>query len=450
VNCRIKAAIFLLLASCIPGWAQSEQLNPVGRHRDGLYLTTASVFSGYSSLTLPNGSGFLSTAVPLRADVNFGGEATLTWNYTGQKTNASLTYSPSYMGLIRHSEWSSLNHILSFAVNRKLGRKWNIELGLSGSAVSLSQSLFTPTVFSSVTAVGATFDDLAGAILSGELTNNQLASLLTGAPVVESPARTLIYGNRMLSTGASVSVSYAPSTRLSVHFSAVASRAQYLNDGQDPEAAQYKALVPRTIGGNAGVGVSYKVTPRTDFGFDASVSRTLSTLQDAYTGTGRITLGRKVSRRWFLQGYGGAGKIIPLRETVQLPQGPQYIAGGSIGFRTRAHTFLAAADRSVSDSYAIGSARALSSTGSWTWRRRGSGWRLSTSGGWQKLVGGVDLEGWTVTGAVTRALSRETALQVSYAYMSGSSASSGVQFQQQDIAIHSMRLALMWTPAEAH
>jgi hypothetical protein len=443
--CRIAEGMLLLLASGVLGRAQSwEMLNPVAPHAQGLRLTNAGVFSGYSTVAMPNGSSM--STVPMGPDYNFGGEATISWNHSRPKTNASFAYTPSYMGFARFSDWNAFNHTLSFTVSRKLGRKWNLSFGVNGAAMSLSQSLFTPTLFSTVTAVGATFEDLAGAILSGDLTNNQLASLLTGAPVVESPARTLIYGNRVLTAAATTTLSYSPSNRLTIHLGSGASRTQYLNDGQDPETARYKGLMPRTISGNADAGMSYKLTPRTDFGIDANASRTYSHYQDAYTATAGLNVGRKLSRQWFVRAHGGVGKIFPVHETIELQRRPQFVGGGSIGLRTRAHTFLAAAEQNVSDSYGIGAGRTLSSTGSWTWHRTGGRWKLLGGGGWQRLETGVDLQAWTATGGIARATSRQTAVQLTYAYLS---AYNSYGFHgQEDIHVHSIRLAFNWAPEQ--
>jgi len=64
----------------------------------------------------------------------------------------------------------------------------------------------------------ATFDDLANAMLSGVYTDTQLASLLTGAPIVQSPATTLFHAERMFAATTQLSVSHSPSPRLSVTF----------------------------------------------------------------------------------------------------------------------------------------------------------------------------------------------------------------------------------------
>jgi hypothetical protein len=303
-------------------------------------------------------------------------------------------------------------------------------------------------VLSQVTAAGATFDDLAAAMISGNLTNNELASILTGAPVVESPARTIIYGNRVLSAGSSASLSYSPSTRLAFYWRASATRTQFLQDAANSETAQYRGLIPRTNSGTASAGFSYKVTPRTEFSMDASASRTFSTYQDAYMTMGRLRLGRKIGNRWFVAGNGGVGKIIPIRETSELPRGLQGVGGGNVGFRTRGNTFVASVDRTVADSYGLGAGSTVSSTGSWDWHRPGGAWRFAASGGWQRLDGVIELEGWAVKGSIARRITRQTGWSLSYAYMSNAQRA-GVRLPEQaQMTVHSVRLALFWSPED--
>jgi hypothetical protein len=45
-------------------------------------------------------------------------------------------------------------------------------------------------------AIPASFEQLVGAMLSGRFTNEQLASLLTGAPGLQVPGQTALYGTK--------------------------------------------------------------------------------------------------------------------------------------------------------------------------------------------------------------------------------------------------------------
>src|SRR5206468_12739754 len=62
----------------------------------------------------------------------------------------------------------------------------------------------------------------AAAFSVGQFSSNQIASTLTGAPMLESPARSLLLGDRILSYATQVSLNYAHSSRLSVHLGSFA------------------------------------------------------------------------------------------------------------------------------------------------------------------------------------------------------------------------------------
>src|SRR6185503_12658076 len=147
----------------------------------------------------------------LKGDGMFGAGAALGWSRRTKKTNLSMSYNGGYQARIRYSELSALNHFLTLSASRQLGSKWSLGFSAASSISTYDQMLFNPTVFSSLAAYPGTFDDLASAVLTGKYNNDQLASLLTGSPVIESPARTLFYGNRVFTSSASTSLSYAHS-----------------------------------------------------------------------------------------------------------------------------------------------------------------------------------------------------------------------------------------------
>jgi hypothetical protein len=303
------------------------------------------------------------------------------------------------------------------------------------------QFLFAPSALSNIAAVPASFQDLSSAMLSGRFTNDQLASVLTGAPGLDAPGRTVLYGNRVLNASGSTTLSYTHSARLSLRFGASASRIQYLNDGNAAGSAGAQALIPRTMGGNASVGFSYSLTPRTEFGVDTSASRTSSVLQDSYTTMAVASLGTRIGRQWFVQGRGGPAWVTVLRQTYPLPRGIQYAAGGSLGYRTATQTLLATADRTPMDTYGTSAGYTLSAGGTWQRHRPGSSWTFSSSARQQRMRGTYSLDGWLVTGSVSRALSRQAAIQVTYTYLNNSGDFQGAT---QDIEMHAVQFAVIW------
>lgn len=409
--------------------------------RNGLHVYRVTAYTGYTSLGLPNTDfNYLTGVVPQGADIQMGGAISMGWRQFGPRGRISLTYDPSYSGLLRHSEWNALNHSLSFNAGRRLGRRWDLTFAAAGDASSMYQFLFAPSALSNVAAVPASFQDLSSAMLSGRFTNDQLASVLTGAPGLDTPGRTVLYGNRVLTASGSTTVSYTPSARFSLRFGASASRIQYLNDGN--AAAGALALLPRTVGGNASVGFSYSVTPRTEFGVDASANRTSSVLQDSYRTMAVASFGRRVGRQWFVQGRGGPAWVTVVRQTYPLPRGLQYAAGGNLGFRTATQTLLATADRTPTDTYGTSAAYTLSAGGTWQQHRPGSSWTFSGSARQQRMRGTYyNLDGWLVGGSVSKTLSRQTSVQITYTYLNNSGDFLGAA---RDIDMHAVQLAVIW------
>ena len=374
---------------------------------------------------------------------------------SGQHSTFSLVYTPSYTGRIRYSSWDALNHNLSLNATRRLAPRWNLGFSVSGDLSNFEGFLFSPTVFSNVASVPANFADLSAAILGQSSTNTQLASILNSAPVVESPARTLLYGERMFTSATRASLSYSYSRRFSVNFSVGAGRSQHLGESQNSLAlAQSPYLLPTTTSGNASLGFSYSLSPRTQFGATVATSRVASDLYDGYSTSSTASLGRKLGRHWFLQIHGGVGLMNPLREisvqsnTSSQSTGLHPVAGGSLGFRTSSHTFLGSYDRTVSDSYGVGATTTSTSSATWRWSRPGVGWWLEGSFSWQVArrcrpgrcrPGYIQLAGH---GELGKQLGAHVALITQYVYLNYSGRLETSLYSQSQSA---MRVSIVWT-----
>ena len=166
-SAKMAAAWFLAAGV---GCAQStlETLNPLGAQSHGLRLSNVSLFGGYTSVRMPEGSS-LAGALPPGTNPVTGGELLLRWDHSGPRGGFSLSYTPSYSALPGHSEWNAANHALTFSLNRKLSGKWNLGLALNGEATSSNQMLFNPSVLSRVAGVEMTFEDLAARHAVGHL-----------------------------------------------------------------------------------------------------------------------------------------------------------------------------------------------------------------------------------------------------------------------------------------
>lgn len=414
---RGSMALLLLLSGASSVLqAQEEAPTPAPILHPGFEIQSVSGYAVYLSSGAPEGS-IQPTGVQLPSDLGLGGSVLFGWNHSGEKSSIVVTYSPSYTGRLRFAAWNALNHSASFNASRHWGR-WKFGLAGRADLSNLSEFLFSPTVFASVASVPATFGDLSSAVLTGTYTNPQLASLLTGAPIVDSPARNLFFGDRIFTSALQTSLTYAPSPRLSIKVGASADRTQHLSNDQ-AGVTQSNYLIQKTSSVGAHVDVSYSRSPRTQVGVTVSSDRIISAIADIYSTSVMASLGRTMGRRWFLQLAGGLGKMLPVRNQVTLDTTPQPVMTSSLGFRTLSNTILGSYSRTVSDSYGLGATATTAATGSWRWGRPGRAWWIESTGGWQRLGGSAlfSSSGWRFEGGYGRALRNRVALLTQYVFL---------------------------------
>jgi len=412
----------------------------------GIHLYGVSIFSGYSTSAYPVGSGavLLPGAGSIGADTNYGASVSVGWQYHRQRSNFSLLYSGAYAGLVRYSDTNAFNQYLTLSASRQLSPKWMLSLSGAASDSTMVQFLYEPSTIGLLSQVPATIDDLAAAFSIGQFSSNQIASTLTGAPLLDSPARSLLLGNRVLSYSGQVSLSYAHSSRLSFHLASFAAGGQNrLGSGSTVPQPNY--VMPRSIGIDAGMGMSYLLSPRTQVGLDVEGTRIANLYQNGYITTAAASIGRKMGIHWFLRGYGG-GSISQLTSQVYgTPQTRNVIGGGSIGFRTFRHTLIGSYDRSSTDAYGFAVGVTSNLAVGWNWHRPGSQWSVFTSFGQQQIrnTGYASLSGWQASGGVSQALNSRMRMTAQYVYLSNAGNFLG---SVTNLAIHSVRVSWSWTP----
>jgi len=426
---------------------------PTAMPLSGLQLRSMSAYAVYYSNGVPVNAGFQSAAANATADVGLGGSAVIAWTKFTDRSSFALTYTPSYTARVRYSSLDAFNNNLALTVSRKLAPRWNLGFSITGDLSSIDQSLFNATSLGNVTSVPSSFEDLAAGLLASKFSSNPLlGSVLNTAPLVESPVRNLLYGERMLTTAGRVSLSYSYSPRLSITFTGGASRAQHVSDEQ-PVTAQNNFLVLDSTSGQAGMSISYSLSPLTQIGGSVTTVRVASSIADVDTTTSSVSIGRTVARRWILMAHGGVGVAKSIRQTTyQFSSTPKPAVGGSIGFKTFANTLLASFDRSVSDSYGLGASTSSSAGFSWRWSRPGRSWWLTSNFGWQRLETGnsgsaasflQNTSGWQVTSGLGRNLNRHLTLLLEYAYLNYSG---GFQKTAYSLSQNAVRVSLAWTP----
>lgn len=429
----LRAAVTTLAGLLSAGavWAQQQ---PAGGEtatelpRSGWYIFNASAYTGYMHSALPQpGLNSLLGTVPLGSDMQNGAALSVGWRHFRNRSSVSLTYNPSYYGLVRNSEWSALNHSLSLRATSTFAYKWDAEFAATGTVRSLDGFLFTPSAVSAFVSAPSTAANRAAP---------------TGAALAESPLTAVLYSSRVLNSSLNGSLKYRYSPRLSVHFEASGSRTQPLSSGQ-PAGASSHGIVQRLTSGSAGAGLSYSLSPKTDLGVEASEGRYQSDLVDAYLTKVSGTVGHRFGMHWSLQGGGGAAEVRPLQVRGPVSQGLQIVAHGSAAYRILSQSFLATVDRTPTSLYGIAGGYTLSTGGAWQWRRPGSAWEVSANLRQQRFrtVTAQNLDGWIGGGSVFRSMTRRSGLQFTYTYMNNSG---GYVSGLREMKVHAVQVAVVW------
>jgi hypothetical protein len=349
------------------------------------------------------------------------GSATVGWIKGGRRGRFSLAWSPQYLRGLQGVNFQSINQSLGLTGTRSIGTHWSLDVAASGVLSDFSQLQLAQGRFAGIAGVQASFDELAAAILSGRVSNPGLIDAIRTPATLASPESAFLYGGRMFSASTAMSLSYNRSTRSSLRWSAVASRTQFTtaaSQGADRPSDTRAALLPGTSAASANVSWTYSLSPRSSLTVEGGGTRVRSVLQDSYTARTGVSIGRTLTRRWFVQGSGGAGVIRPLRETLAPVRGLQAEFGGSLGYKRWSHTFLGSFQRAVSDTYGIGANSTQTASAGWNWSHPGGSMQVSATFGFSQLFSPmlVDARSWMTNGTVSRAFGRTLALQVACSY----------------------------------
>jgi len=428
-----------------PGcWGQGwpDQLNFIHPTRGGLRFYGVSAFSGYSSIDYPEFSGVLSRD---RSRILYGASSTLGWHKFRGKTNLTFRYSGGYFGDARHSNLNRLHHSASLAVTRRLGPKWNIGASLTAQEASMEQYLFQPSALGTLSQSSASVDDLAAAMSVGRFTNPEDELLLSGAPSPAATTQSVLLGSRILSYAAQAFLSYQSSSRLSFQFGSFTAGGQHrLGDETTPGGPQ-TFIMPRNIGGSASVSMVYLLGPRTQMNLGVSENYVSTRFQKAAVTMPTVGIGRKMGLHWFARAQGGVAFMRDLGSSTEVPDSWQVTAGGSLGYRMRAHTFMASFDRDSYDSGVsiIGSSRRISAA--WNWRPPRSSWGLNATFSRHDITntGFVNIGGWHASTSFSRRLTWDLLMTASYSHLS----SRGAFLNTQNLVVmDGVRVSISWVP----
>jgi hypothetical protein len=427
-----------------------DDFNPLSESANGVRFYGLSVSGMYSKGTgtgLGLGLPFMGTLPTdaytgtLRISGSFG------WSRSVGKSAFSVTYSPSYARGVRGAAFDSTNHAASLSWSRPFGAKWTISTSANGVISDFNQLPFARTRLGNVAAIRSTFEDFVQSLMTGYSDNIALNRVVNMPPIAGSPETAFLYGGRLLSVSAGASASYALSSRSSFNVGMTGSRTQTFPRGNNVGNLENNAFLARTTSGGAVLGWAYSLTPRTTMDVSLSTTRTLSAWQSAYTNQTGISLGRTLTKKWFVQGGVGIGWITPLRQTFRPTTTPQATYTATTGYKVYSHTLVGSFSRAVSDVYGIGANATENGTAAWAWTIPGGSISLTSGLGYSRLIGRTFSSGRSFTTFVSagKALNAHLTMNVGYSY--GQFPTSIVSFGPQRSQSAAMA-SFSWSPSE--
>jgi hypothetical protein len=396
-----------------------------------------------------------SLSVPGVQDRRFGGGANATLGYflAGERSLVSWGFTSSYVQRMHSAELNAWTNTMSLGWTRRLSPRLAMTLSGSGALGSATDLLFMPSSSMQLAKAAGTPEELASVVLTGTSTNPVLSSLATASSSVDPQTLSLLYGRTALTVDGQVILDYTHTPRLSFRWRAGGNRTQPWRVSSDPIASQQ--IISQSISGYFEMGMKYAMSPRTQLGVELSTQRAHSRINDGYTSSAMLYLGRTMTRRWFLALYGGAGAVTPVRSpqvSISAHRGANYQAAGSIGYRNLSQTVLFSASRLVSDRYGLDADATTGGGISWVWQRAGSAWFLGAELGYHRLSGAANmstgsrhnLESRTVTPTIGRKITASTVAQLQYLFSNFSTPIATAR--GSDKYQHAARLSVMWVP----
>jgi hypothetical protein len=431
------------------------QANALLERIPGLRLESVTFTQGYSSNGIPSLRGVPSVASQLGYDLDFGASAVFGWRHVGRRRMFSLVYEPSVIRRSQFSEWNSTDHNLQLLSDSRLSPRWDLRLSARGAAQNLEQFFFDPPELRRIQDVPATLEDLSNAVAAGELTDAEVAAILTGAPVVDRPARAVLDAQRVMTLGARAAATYAPSRRLKLKFGMEALRSKTIADAREQDAVSGRIYLPSAASARAEAGFSYDVSPESSVGVEVSRRRTESSLRHANYTNAVANFEKRWGRGWSVGVQGGAGTVegetpgVLLGNAVsQSAMNSSWIAGGTLGYHGRDHSFAISGTRTTGDNLGIGSQSSVSTAAEWTWARPGAPWGVFVGGNLYKadLLGGrTTLESRQGRAGIVRRAGRYGAVVTEYSYGSVVSPFTGVL---SNLSRHRVQVSFVWRPGE--
>jgi hypothetical protein len=440
-------------------WDRDVVTDPFGPANDlvskvpGLRIEQVVLFQGFSSNSYPMGQRnlpFLNSN--LGYDLDVGALATISWSRARPTSGFFMAYTPSHVRRLRFSEWNVTDHQLALGAQKRYAR-WNVSFNSMNAVRGLNQVLFTPAVLRDVPNAPRTIDDLVAAVEGGQLSSDEIASVLTGAPVVDAQSETDFGRARVLSSSVNINASHSHSARLSSNFGVSGNHYQALsNPRTDDNITGLRELGQSTSVG-ASAGMNYKVSPETSVGVSSNVRRNYSSFRDSTAVNTSARVNRRLGRRWSVNAGAGVGTVEGEDPSAAAALGPSssrtstWIVNGGLNYSGRSHNLGLNGSRSAGDSVGLGATTSHQASANWNWSRPGSAWGLRGQASWYQMsISGFrgNATGGFASFGLVRQLTRETSFQANYGYQTFHSPFRGVV---SNLSGHRVQMSWVWRPA---
>jgi hypothetical protein len=342
-------------------------------------------------------------------------------------------------------------HFLNVNWAQGITERLSLNFGASASYSEMDQFAFSPARFSLVTSAPGSFDDFFNAISGGQFSNSQIASLLTGTPILEAGARSSIYGNQAFIATANARMNYRITPRTSWFINGIANRFQSI--GVKGDALDRPAIVPRTISSIASTGVNFSITPKTSVGGTVNYNKISSIFRDTGFVTASANITQRLGQNAALTVSAGSGKSIGNN-----PQGLKSNFGSRILFATQfttriseRQTLMASYNRTFVDEFGLGAQNLQMFSAGWSYAPLGSAWTATVAAGHQRselAVSSRNLQSYSVMAGINRKLSSHAGMSFQAFYLQANNRL-GQQFgitSQGRFESSGVRMLITWFP----
>jgi hypothetical protein len=301
----------------------------------------------------------------------------------------------------------------------------------------------------------ATLDDLTAAVASGKFTDDEIAAILTGSPVVDRAGEADLDVRRILTTGARASASYARSRRMSIDIGAEVRRSKTASGGREDDAVSQRRFISGTTSARASAGLTYDLSPESKVGVEISQQRTESSVREANYTTATASYDREFGRGWRAGVQAGTG--VTNGETLQtvpsvadaLSEGlaATWVLGGRLSYSGRTHKVSVSALKNVGDDLGLGSHSSVSAQAEYQWTPRAAVWPLFAGGNAYRadtFRGRSTVDSKLVRAGIIRRVGDRGAVTTEYNYGSVVSPFTGLH---PSLSRHRVQVSFTWRPA---